>query len=123
MKQPDTIRVTRKPGDEPPVGETDWLRVGAMTEAEVSSAAEEDSDALPMTSGELASMRRVSPVKLLRQRLGLTQVQFAKAYGIPVGTLRDWEQHRSKPDAPALALLKAIEREPETMARLLHQAA
>jgi len=123
MKQPDTIHVTRKPGDESPVGETDWLLVGAMTEAELSAAAAEDPDALPLTPGESASMRRVSPVKLLRQRLGLTQVQFAKAYSIPIGTLRDWEQHRSKPDAPALALLMAIEREPETMARLLHQAA
>ncbi|MFI0608770.1 MAG: helix-turn-helix domain-containing protein [Anaerolineae bacterium] len=66
-------------------------------------------------------MHPVSPVKLLRKRLGMTQVQFAEAFGLPVSTLRDWEQHRSKPDAPALALLRAIEREPETMARLLSQ--
>jgi putative transcriptional regulator len=37
--------------------------------------------------------------------------------------LRDWEQLRSTPDAPARALLQAIEREPETMRRLLSQAA
>ncbi len=68
-------------------------------------------------------MRRVSSVKVLRQRLGMTQLQFAQAFGLPIGTLRDWEQHRTTPDAPALALLRAIERDPETMTRLLSQAA
>ena len=38
-------------------------------------------------------------------------------------TLRDWEQNRCVPDAPARALLRAIEREPETIRRLLGQAA
>jgi putative transcriptional regulator len=33
--------------------------------------------------------------------------------------LRDWEQLRSIPDAPARALLLAIERDPEAMRRLL----
>ena len=68
-------------------------------------------------------MKRVSPVKVLRQRLGMTQIEFAEAFGLPVSTLRDWEQRRSTPDAPARALLRAIEREPETMRRLLSQAA
>ncbi len=62
-------------------------------------------------------------MKALRQRLGLTQVEFAEAFELPVSTLRDWEQARSAPDAPARALLKAIEREPETMRRLLTHAA
>lgn len=46
-----------------------------------------------------------------------------EAFGLPVSTLRDWEQHRSTPDAPARALLRAIDREPETMRRLLSHAA
>lgn len=90
-----------------------------MTDEEFLAIAMSDLDTQPMSPHELASMRRVSPVKVLRQRLGMTQVQFAEAFGLPVGTLRDWEQHRSKPDAPALAPLRAIEREVETMARLL----
>jgi putative transcriptional regulator len=63
-------------------------------------------------------MRRVSRVKLLRQRLGMTQERFAEAFHLPITTLRDWEQGRSTPDAPARALL-AIERDPEAMRRLL----
>jgi putative transcriptional regulator len=64
-------------------------------------------------------MRRVSRVKVLRQRLGMTQAEFAEVLHLPITTLRDWEQYRSAPDAPARALLLAIERDPELMRRLL----
>jgi putative transcriptional regulator len=123
MNDNGTSRMTLKPGDAPPHGDTDWARLGAMTEDEVLEAACSDPDAQPLTPEELAEMRRVAPVKVMRQRLGMTQVEFAEAFGIPVSTLRDWEQRRSVPDAPARALLRAIEREPETMRRLLSRAA
>lgn len=64
-------------------------------------------------------MCRVSRAKVLRRRLSMTQVEFAEAFHLPVTTLRDWEQHRSTPDAPVRALLLAIERNPEVMRRLL----
>ena len=67
----------------------------------------------------MAKMHRVSRVKVLRQRLGMTQAEFAQAFHLPITTLRDWEQQRSVPDAPARALLLAIERDPEVMQRLL----
>lgn len=112
-------RMTVKPGDPFPVGETDWARVNALTEEELDAAARADPDAQPMTPAQLAKMRRVSKVKALRQELGMTQAEFAAAFDLPLGTLRDWEQRRSTPDAPARALLRAIAREPETMRRLL----
>jgi putative transcriptional regulator len=94
-----------------------------MTDEEVLAAAQSDSDAQPITPEELAKMRRVSRVKALRQRLRMTQVEFASAFHLPVTTLRDWEQRRSVPDAPARALLLAIERDPEAMRRLLAERA
>jgi putative transcriptional regulator len=94
-----------------------------MTDEEVLAAAQSDSDAQPITPEELAKMRRVSRVKALRQRLGMTQVEFASAFHLPVTTLRDWEQRRSVPDAPARALLLAIERDPKAMRRLLAERA
>jgi len=123
MSKSGTTRMTVKPGDAPPRGDTDWARLAAMTDDEVLAAALADPDAQPLDPEELAKMRRVSPVKALRQRLGMTQVEFAEAFGLPISTLRDWEQRRSTPDAPARALLRAIEREPETMRRLLARAA
>ena len=45
-------------------------------------------------------------------RSGLTQEEFAARYKIPLGTLRDWEQGRSQPDAPARAYLHVIASDP-----------
>jgi putative transcriptional regulator len=90
-----------------------------MTDEEVTAAALADPDAQPSTPEKLANMRRVSRVKVLRQRLGMSQAEFARTFHLPIVMLRDWEQHRSTPDAPARALLLAIERDPETMKRLL----
>src|SRR5262245_63667206 len=115
MSKTGITRVTVKPGDLPPEGETDWARLEAMTDEEVIAAALSDPDAQPLTEEQLAKMRRVSRVKVLRQRLGMTRAQFAEAFRLPIETVRDWEQHRSTPDAPALALLLAIERDPEVM--------
>jgi putative transcriptional regulator len=122
MSKTGTTRVTVKPGSALPRGKTDWARLDAMTDAEVTSAALADPDARPLTPEQLSGMRRVSRVKVLRQRLAMTQVQFAEAFHLPITTLRDWEQHRSTPDAPARALLLAIERDPEVMRRLLAEA-
>lgn len=125
MSKDDTTEVVVivNPGDPRPRGDTDWDALESMTGDEAIAAAESDPDAQPLTDEQLARMKRVSRVKVLRQRLGMTQAEFADAFGLPLGTLRDWEQHRSTPDAPARALLRAIEREPETMRRLLTRAA
>jgi putative transcriptional regulator len=119
MSHTGITRVTFKPGEAPPPGKTDWARLDAMTDEEVTAAALSDPDAQPLSPEALAKMRRVSRVKVLRQRLGMTQAEFAEAFHLPITTLRDWERRRSIPDAPARALLLAIERDPEMMRRLL----
>ncbi|HAH09768.1 MAG TPA: hypothetical protein DCL54_04405 [Alphaproteobacteria bacterium] len=40
--------------------------------------------------------------------LGLSQEQFADAYGIPLRTVQSWEQGVRQPDATARSYLKAI---------------
>jgi len=100
-------------------GATDWRRLGAMSDADVRKAARADPDAQPLNKVQLSKMRRVSRVKTLRERTGLTQREFAAAFHLPLTTLRDWEQRRSIPDAPARALLLAIERDPKKMMSLL----
>jgi putative transcriptional regulator len=123
MSKTGITRVTVKPGDPLPQGDTDWARIEAMTEEEVVAAALSDPDAQPLNPEQLAKMRRVSRVKVLRQRLEMTLEEFAETFRLPITTLRDWEQHRSTPDAPAEALLTAIERDPEVMRRLLADTA
>jgi putative transcriptional regulator len=119
MSKTGTTRVTLKRGDPLLRGRTDWTRLDSMADKDLLAAARSDPDAQPLTPQQLGRMRRVSRVKVLRQRLGMTQVEFAEAFHLPITTLRDWEQRRSTPDAPARALLLAIERDPQVMRRLL----
>ncbi len=63
-------RVTVRAGEPLPKGATDWQRLDAMTDEEVTAAALADPDAQPSTPEKLANMRRVSRVKVLHQRLG-----------------------------------------------------
>ena len=58
-------------------------------------------------------------VKAIREKLGLTQVAFAKRFHIPVATVRDWEYRRRNPDRAAAAYLKVIARSPRTVAKAL----
>jgi putative transcriptional regulator len=98
---------------------TDWARLRAMTDEEVTAAALSDPDARPMTPEQLRTARRVPRTKTLRRALSLTQEEFAARYHIPLGTLRDWEQGRCEPDQPARAYLTVIAHDPEGVKRTL----
>ncbi len=50
----------------------------------------------------------VPDVKAIRRHLRMSQNQFSTAYRIPLATLKNWEQGRRQPDAPASAFLQAI---------------
>jgi putative transcriptional regulator len=49
----------------------------------------------------------------VRGRTGLTQAAFASRIGVPVETVRNWEQGKRSPRGPARALLKVLEEAPE----------
>jgi|HubBroStandDraft_1064217.scaffolds.fasta_scaffold12870_4 putative transcriptional regulator len=128
MKLKDMVSVTHSPGNPPIQTGTDWAAVEALTEEQLHANALSDPDSQPIPPGadeELAKLglHRIPNVKKLRERLGLTQEAFASTYRIPVGTLRDWEQCRKFPDAPARAYLTVIARNPQAVASLLGEAA
>ncbi len=50
----------------------------------------------------------VPDVRAIREGLGLSQNAFARAYKIPLATLKGWEQGRRHPDATASAYLSVI---------------
>jgi putative transcriptional regulator len=54
-------------------------------------------------------------VRDLRRRACLTQMEFAAKLGVPVETIRNWEQGKRTPRGPARALLALIARTPETV--------
>jgi putative transcriptional regulator len=81
-------------------------------------------DAIAYAKGDASRTRNIpgTNVKAVREKTHKTQIQFSKAYHIPVGTLRDWEQGRRIPDAPARTLLSPIYRNPEVVEKLLAAA-
>ena len=67
------------------------------------------SDATPDEAGALPAVRD------LRRRARLTQIEFAARLGVPVETIRNWEQGKRVPRGPARALLAEIAHSPETV--------
>jgi putative transcriptional regulator len=86
-----------------------------------------DADTPVLTRRELRELRPVSvkdvpDVAAVRRRLGLSQGAFAQLFGIPLATVKDWEQGRRSPDAPARAYLRVIAQDPKAVRRALEAA-
>ncbi len=62
---------------------------------------------------EVRSVFNELEVSAIRARHNLSQNQFATLLGISVGTLRNWEQGRRKPEGSARVLLRIFDRHPE----------
>ncbi|MEL7542435.1 MAG: helix-turn-helix domain-containing protein [Pseudomonadota bacterium] len=93
----------------------DWSRADAMPTLARTAAAESDPDAQPLSQDDFARMQRRPRAFVIRRALGLTQKDFADQFRIPIGTLRDWEQGISKPDAASQAYLKVIAKSPQAV--------
>jgi putative transcriptional regulator len=72
----------------------------------------------PAAPGEAASLA----VRDLRRRTCLTQMEFAAKLGVPVETIRNWEQGKRAPRGPARALLAVIAHAPDTVFQALAKA-
>jgi len=64
-------------------------------------------------SGMRVTTVKVPDVKAIRKALHMSQHRFTASYRIPLPTLKNWEQGRRAPDAPAAAYLLAIKRKPK----------
>ncbi|MES9858777.1 MAG: NadS family protein [Sedimenticola sp.] len=58
-------------------------------------------------------------VKNIRSKMGMSQTEFASAFGISVSTLRHWERGDRAPHGPALVLLNVVDREPQAVLKAL----
>jgi putative transcriptional regulator len=64
-------------------------------------------------SAEARGSEDASYARNVRGRTGLTQSAFAARIGVPVETVRNWEQGKRSPRGPARALLKVLEEAPD----------
>ena len=60
-------------------------------------------------------------VKAIRAKTRLSQNKEAESLREPVGTVRDWEQHRRSPDAPARTLLGMVDADPKAALALIER--
>ena len=81
----------------------------AVPEPATPSTSPVKSDAMQDEAGTLPAVRD------LRRRAQLTQIEFAARLGVPVETIRNWEQGKRVPRGPARALLAVIAHSPETV--------
>jgi putative transcriptional regulator len=71
--------------------------------------------AAPATASVAPAEVALPVVRELRRRARLTQLEFASRLGVPVETIRNWEQGKRMPRGPARALLAVIAHAPETV--------
>ena len=102
------VRMTIDPEahDDPARGRIDTDRVDATTEKEIAQQKAADEAAAVRDAAKFA--RRV------RMRLGFSQAEFAKRINVSLDTIRNWEQGKRYPTGAAKALLKVLDRAPET---------
>ena len=100
------------------------------SDEEIVAAVAADPDAAPIYTPEQARAMRAAEdardrfgVARLRRRLGLSQVQFADRYRIPLSTLRQWEQGTREPDAATRLLIAVIAEEPALVANVAARVA
>ncbi len=80
-------------------------------------------DAIAFVRGDTTRGRIVAgpDVKAIRAKTKLSQAKFAEKLRVPVGTVRDWEQHRRSPDAPARTLLGMVDADPKAALALIER--
>jgi putative transcriptional regulator len=69
-----------------------------------------------------ARIPREIDVRAIRDKLGLTQEEFARRFGFSVNTLRHWEQGKRVPEGPTRAYLLVIDRAPKAVEKALRAA-
>jgi len=111
--------------DSPLVGETRrMLRVRRKADGRIVEVLADGSErALPASDSPAGAGAQLdSPAAYardIRARTKLTQAEFATRIGVPIETVRNWEQGKRSPRGPARALLKLIEKAPEMAFQIL----
>jgi putative transcriptional regulator len=119
VNEDNIMKFERDPDHQPALTPEQRARLDAMTDADVEAAALADPDAQPLTEEQLARFDRVPNIKAIREKLHLSQKQFAETFGLSLSVVRDWEQGRFFPDRAARTLLKVIAHNPQAVQEAL----
>jgi putative transcriptional regulator len=89
-----------------PKGRVDYKKLDQTSEEDL--ATQQDVDVAEAMQDAARFARRV------RLRLGLTQEEFSRRIEVSIETIRNWEQGKRCPTGAAKALLKVLDKAPES---------
>ncbi len=130
MSERNTIRARRLPdgttvqvfpdgSTRPLERQTDWTYFDSLTEDEIEANALADPDNPPISDEELTHFRHVPNPRAIRERLGLSQEQFAERFSTGLARVQEWESGMRHLDATATTLLRVIDKHPEAVLDVL----
>jgi len=94
---------------------TDWHRIDAMTNDDITRQIAANPNAAPDMAPEI-------DVRAIRRAAGMTQAEFAAVYEFSIRTVQEWERGAKKPSGPARTLLRAIRADPEGLQKAVAAA-
>ena len=100
-------------------GYIDRAKFESFTDADIERMIDEDPELAPRTE----TLPPYLEAHEVREKLGLTQAQFADRLGLPVATVEAWEHDGTPADPVLQALLRILDRIPEPALRALQWAA
>ena len=109
----------------------DWSKIAGTREAAIARHARQDGSRPPSDRAwnkmvEEGRVAIVPPpkvdVRAIREKLNLSQAEFAARFGFTASAVRQWEQGRRFPHGPARILLTIVDREPGAVRRALAPA-
>jgi putative transcriptional regulator len=113
------VRYILAPANPPTMSHETKARLEAMTDEEITAAAESDPDNPPLTDQEFARIRAIRIARRARERTGLTQAAFAETFGVNLSRLRDIEQGRKTPDRVLVSFLALVADDPDWARRVV----
>ena len=110
-------------GDDPDAGrrlrafivDGEWMPEPAAAGAALLTPAPRHANGVSMAAGTDGAGSPAETVRAVRTRSGLTQVEFARRFGVPLHTLRNWEQGKRVPTGAAATLIRVMSVMPEVV--------
>jgi DNA-binding transcriptional regulator YiaG len=101
----------------------DFLCVNSMSDLALAVPQAADEPLVHRLDGRHAwRLPSAADVRAIRDKLELSQSQFANRFGLSVRAVREWEQGRRQPEAPARILLLLIASRPNVVDEVLAAA-
>lgn len=98
-----------------------------MSKKAFDKIAEGLAEAIAVARGDAKPARLFIPpeidVRAIRRNVGMSQDDFASAFGFSLAQIRDWEQSRSRPLGGLRAYLMIIEMDPVRVVKILREMA